>query len=49
MTLGPLKKVTKILLINGIKADKISVTDRLSEAEARASDNGTIGQARKRP
>ena len=46
----PVKKVViKILLINGIKADRLSATNRLSKAEAKTSDNAAIGQVRKRP
>jgi hypothetical protein len=49
MTLGPLKIVIKILLINGVKADRFAVTNRLSKAEARTPDNAAIGLVRKRP
>jgi hypothetical protein len=41
--------VIKILLLNGIKADRPSVTNKLSKAEARTSDNAAIGEVRKRP
>jgi hypothetical protein len=43
------KVVIKFLLINGIKADRSSVTKKLSKAEAKTSDHAAIGLVRKRP